>query len=109
MFWVVTEVCTTAQVSKRVLIIRKFIKLAAACKQRNNFNSMFAVLSGLSNIAVSRLYSTWEKVARRCCALARVRALALLTTPLSPHSRRCRTATWSSTRSCSSSWTPAGT
>eukprot|EP01137_Pigoraptor_chileana_P015860 Opistho-2@5463 len=60
--WVVTEICITRQVNKRVLVVKKFIKMAKYLRAANNFNSLFAVLSGLSNVSVSRLVGTWEKV-----------------------------------------------
>ena len=31
-------------------------------KIQNNYNSLFAILSGLSNVAVSRMQNTWRKV-----------------------------------------------
>lgn len=40
----------------------KFIKIAAHCKEYKNLNSFFAIVMGLSNVAVSRLALTWEKL-----------------------------------------------
>jgi len=59
-FWVVTEIVKTKNVNKRVQLVKKFIKLAQVLRQMNNFNSCFAVLSGLGNTAVSRLTQTWR-------------------------------------------------
>ncbi|XP_053373396.1 rap guanine nucleotide exchange factor 4-like isoform X2 [Mercenaria mercenaria] len=61
-FWIVTEMVLTNNLSKRVSLLRKFIKLAAHCKEFRNLNSFFAIVMGLSNIAVSRLSQTWEKL-----------------------------------------------
>lgn len=61
-YWIVTEMLLTQNVSKRVMLLKKFIKLAAHCKEYQNLNSFFAVVMGLSNIAVSRLSQTWEKL-----------------------------------------------
>ncbi|XP_070564764.1 rap guanine nucleotide exchange factor 4-like isoform X2 [Ptychodera flava] len=61
-FWVVTEMCLTNNLGKRVQLLRKFIKIAAYCKEYKNMNSFFAIVMGLSNIAVSRLSQTWEKL-----------------------------------------------
>ncbi|GLH02088.1 Guanine nucleotide-releasing factor 2 [Gryllus bimaculatus] len=61
-YWVVTELCMTQSLSKRVQILRKFIKLAAYCKEYQNLNAFFAIVMGLSNVAVSRLSMTWEKL-----------------------------------------------
>ncbi|XP_008566393.1 PREDICTED: rap guanine nucleotide exchange factor 4 [Galeopterus variegatus] len=59
-FWVVTEICLCSQLSKRVQLLKKFIKIAAHCKEYKNLNSFFAIVMGLSNVAVSRLALTWE-------------------------------------------------
>uniref|UniRef100_A0A3B3QQ01 Rap guanine nucleotide exchange factor 4 n=1 Tax=Paramormyrops kingsleyae TaxID=1676925 RepID=A0A3B3QQ01_9TELE len=60
--WVVTEVCLCAQLGKRVQLLKKFIKIAAHCKEYKNLNSFFAIIMGMSNPAVSRLSQTWEKL-----------------------------------------------
>uniref|UniRef100_A0A4W5KA92 Rap guanine nucleotide exchange factor 4 n=1 Tax=Hucho hucho TaxID=62062 RepID=A0A4W5KA92_9TELE len=58
--WVITEICLCTQLSKRVQILKKFIKIAAHCKEYKNLNSFFAIIMGMSNPAVSRLSQTWE-------------------------------------------------
>lgn len=60
--WVVTEVCLSPMLSKRVQLIKKFIKIAAHCKEFKNLNSFFAIIMGLGNPAVCRLNQTWEKL-----------------------------------------------
>lgn len=62
MFWVVTEVCAEHNLVKRSKTIKQFIKVARQCKECKNFNSMFAILSGLGHGAVSRLKQTWERL-----------------------------------------------
>uniref|UniRef100_A0A8C8E3Z6 Rap guanine nucleotide exchange factor 4a n=1 Tax=Oryzias sinensis TaxID=183150 RepID=A0A8C8E3Z6_9TELE len=59
-FWVITEICLCSQISKRVQLLKKFIKIAAHCKDYKNLNAFFAIIMGLSNPAVSRLSQTWE-------------------------------------------------
>ncbi|XP_034042266.1 rap guanine nucleotide exchange factor 4-like isoform X1 [Thalassophryne amazonica] len=61
-FWVITEICLCSQFSKRVQLLRKFIKIAGHCKEYRNLNAFFAIIMGLSNPAVSRLSQTWEKL-----------------------------------------------
>ncbi|XP_017467796.1 PREDICTED: rap guanine nucleotide exchange factor 4 isoform X2 [Rhagoletis zephyria] len=61
-YWIVTEIVSTSSMSKRVGLLRKFIKLAAYCKEYQNLNAFFAVVMGLSNMAVSRLSQTWDKI-----------------------------------------------
>uniref|UniRef100_A0A8C1UU22 Rap guanine nucleotide exchange factor (GEF) 4 n=1 Tax=Cyprinus carpio TaxID=7962 RepID=A0A8C1UU22_CYPCA len=60
--WVVTEVCLCPTLSKRVQLLKKFIKIAAHCKEFRNLNSFFAIIMGLGNPAVCRLSQTWEKL-----------------------------------------------
>ncbi|BFZ03443.1 hypothetical protein BsWGS_06482 [Bradybaena similaris] len=62
MFWVVTEICSENNLVKRTKLLKHFIKISKHCKDCKNFNSMFAILSGLGHGSVSRLKSTWEKL-----------------------------------------------
>ncbi|KAK0398501.1 hypothetical protein QR680_002622 [Steinernema hermaphroditum] len=62
MWWVVTEICSEKAMHKRAKLIKKFIKIARHCRDFRNFNSMFAIISGLENRAVCRLQNTWERV-----------------------------------------------
>ncbi|KAH8335813.1 hypothetical protein KR074_007204, partial [Drosophila pseudoananassae] len=62
MFWVVSEICTEHNIVRRMKIVKQFIKIARHCKDCRNFNSMFAIISGLGHGAVSRLRLTWEKL-----------------------------------------------
>ncbi|KAK9736135.1 Ras association (RalGDS/AF-6) domain [Popillia japonica] len=62
MFWVVTEVCSEHNPVRRMKIIKQFIKVARQCKECKNFNSMFAIVSGLGHGAVSRLRQSWDKL-----------------------------------------------
>ena len=39
---------------------RLFCLLFFSCKEYQNLNAFFAIIMGLSNIAVSRLSQTWE-------------------------------------------------
>ncbi|XP_040575322.1 rap guanine nucleotide exchange factor 2 isoform X3 [Lepeophtheirus salmonis] len=63
MMWAITEiVIESSNLNKRMRIIKQFIKIARQCKETQNFNSMFAIISGLGHASVSRLKATWEKV-----------------------------------------------
>ncbi|XP_067139953.1 rap guanine nucleotide exchange factor 2-like isoform X2 [Centruroides vittatus] len=62
MFWVVSEICSEPNLIRRMKKIKQFIKVARQCRECKNFNSMFAILSGLGHGAVSRLRATWEKL-----------------------------------------------
>ncbi|CAH1246956.1 RAPGEF6 [Branchiostoma lanceolatum] len=62
MFWVITEICSQDNLWKRMKTIKQFIKIARYCKESKNFNSMFAIISGLGHGSVARLKSTWDKL-----------------------------------------------
>ncbi|KAK2827456.1 hypothetical protein Q7C36_018382 [Tachysurus vachellii] len=61
-FWVATEILHEANSLKRMKTIKHFIKIALQCRECNNFNSMFAIISGLNLAPVARLRGTWEKL-----------------------------------------------
>ncbi|XP_060793339.1 rap guanine nucleotide exchange factor 3 [Neoarius graeffei] len=75
-YWVVTELCLCDDLMKRSMLLKKFIKIAIVLKEQKNLNSFFAVMFGLSNSAVQRLYKTWErlpsKTKRIYCAYERL-------------------------------------
>ncbi|KAK3865254.1 hypothetical protein Pcinc_029129 [Petrolisthes cinctipes] len=64
-YWVVSEICLTNTLSKRAQLLRKFIKLGAYCREQQNLNAFFAIVIGLSNVAISRLTQTWERLSSR--------------------------------------------
>lgn len=93
--WVVTELCLCEDLVKRAVLLKKFIKIAAVLKEQKNLNSFFAVMFGLSNSAVHRLYKTWERIPSKTkrvyCAYERLmdpsrnhRAYRLAVAKLSP-------------------------
>ncbi|XP_065197998.1 rap guanine nucleotide exchange factor 2-like [Sycon ciliatum] len=65
MFWVVTEIVSEPSMQQRVRKIKFFLKVAKLCRSLRNFNTMFAITSGLSYGAVTRLRQTWEKLGAR--------------------------------------------
>jgi hypothetical protein len=46
----------------RVKTLEKFIKVAKRCKKINQFNALMAIVSGLNQVSVGRLKTTWERV-----------------------------------------------
>ena len=55
MMWSATEVVSEANAGKRMRAVKHLVKVARQCRETRNFNSMFAILSGLGHGAVSRL------------------------------------------------------
>uniref|UniRef100_A0A8C5FUU3 Rap guanine nucleotide exchange factor (GEF) 3 n=1 Tax=Gadus morhua TaxID=8049 RepID=A0A8C5FUU3_GADMO len=94
-YWVATEVCLCQDLMKRAALLKKFVKIASVLKEQRNLNSFFAVMFGLSNSAVQRLYKTWERIPSKTkriyCAYERLmdpsrnhRAYRLAVAKLSP-------------------------
>uniref|UniRef100_A0A8C6BBA5 Rap guanine nucleotide exchange factor 2 n=1 Tax=Monodon monoceros TaxID=40151 RepID=A0A8C6BBA5_MONMO len=61
-FWVASEILRETNQLKRMKTIKHFIKIALHCRECKNFNSMFAIISGLNLAPVARLRTTWEKL-----------------------------------------------
>ncbi|KAJ8276723.1 hypothetical protein COCON_G00084750 [Conger conger] len=61
-FWVATEILKEPNAMKRMKTIKLFIKIALHCRECKNFNSMFAIISGLNLAPVARLRGSWEKL-----------------------------------------------
>nr|CAB3265439.1 rap guanine nucleotide exchange factor 4-like [Phallusia mammillata] len=61
-YWAPTEICSCQNLNKRVQLLRKFIKIAQHLKMYQNMNGFMAMMIGIGNQAVSRLYNTWEKL-----------------------------------------------
>ncbi|XP_053297987.1 rap guanine nucleotide exchange factor 6 isoform X4 [Pleuronectes platessa] len=61
-FWVATEILKEPNSMKRMKTIKHYIKIALHCRECKNFNSMFAIISGLNLAPVARLRSSWEKL-----------------------------------------------
>ncbi|XP_046848334.1 rap guanine nucleotide exchange factor 4-like isoform X2 [Xenia sp. Carnegie-2017] len=61
-FWVATELALACHISRRVQLLKKFIKIASHCKDFKNWNTFFAIILGLNNSAVSRMTNTWERL-----------------------------------------------
>lgn len=62
MFWVVCEILSEQNISRRVKIVKQFVRVADVCSQLRNYNSMFAIISGLGHSCVSRLRRTFDKL-----------------------------------------------
>jgi len=65
MFWVINEILHESNIMKRARIIKHFIQIAHVCKECKNYNSLFAILSGLEHLTVTRLKDTWDKVSTK--------------------------------------------
>jgi len=57
--WVGSVIVQLPELEDRVKMMGKFIELANHCKELNNFNALFSVLSGLALASIFRLKQTW--------------------------------------------------
>ncbi|OTF78279.1 rap guanine nucleotide exchange factor 2-like protein [Euroglyphus maynei] len=63
MFWTINQVLGEKRsVTKRVKAIKQLIRIATLAMKLNNYNTLFAIISGLMHLSVSRLKSCWDKV-----------------------------------------------
>lgn len=60
--WVTTDVVREENIEARAKKIAKFIEISQELRNMRNFNSLMAIVSGLSAYSVSRLRRTWELV-----------------------------------------------
>ncbi|VBB28110.1 unnamed protein product [Acanthocheilonema viteae] len=61
-FWTTTEVLLAQGNTKRLSVLKKFIKIATHAKENRDLLSFFAIILGLSNVAVSRITHLWDKL-----------------------------------------------
>lgn len=62
MFWVVHEVLQETNLHRRANSLKQFIQTCIHLKELKNYNSLFAIISGLDHTAVARLKQTWAAV-----------------------------------------------
>lgn len=63
MFWTINQVLGEKRsLAKRVKAIKQLIRVATLSMKLNNYNTLFAILSGLMHLSVSRLKSCWDRV-----------------------------------------------
>jgi len=60
--WVGTEIVQQEDLEKRAAVMEKMIELANHCKELNNFNGLFSVISGLNLASIFRLKNTWAAI-----------------------------------------------
>ncbi len=55
-----TEICVCYNLKDRIKILTKYIELAKECQVKGAFNTVFALVTGLSNSSIARLKNTWS-------------------------------------------------
>ncbi|KAK2143412.1 hypothetical protein LSH36_843g00060 [Paralvinella palmiformis] len=61
-YFVATEICMHLKKKNRVRLVEYFIDVAKECINIGNFNSLMAIIAGLSMNPIQRLKKTWDKV-----------------------------------------------
>lgn len=62
MKWVYSEILEAKAPQRQAKLIKHFIKIAKVCLIRRNYNSLFAIVSGLGYSSVSRLDKIWKRI-----------------------------------------------
>ena len=60
--WITSLIVKVKPLKPRVALVRRFIEIADACMQLNNFNSVAEIVSGLQTSAVKRLTDTFAEL-----------------------------------------------
>ncbi|CAO3649811.1 unnamed protein product [Mucor fragilis] len=63
--WVVTMIITQTRLNKRVSVLEKFMSIAVALRNHNNYNSLMAILAGINSASVLRLKQTRQAVSTK--------------------------------------------
>ncbi|KAJ3106615.1 hypothetical protein HDU97_005980 [Phlyctochytrium planicorne] len=63
--WVVTTILKEAKLKYRAKVLCKFMKLAQELRVMNNFNTLMAILAGISSAPIQRLRQTYKLVVNR--------------------------------------------
>ncbi|KAI8973848.1 ras guanine nucleotide exchange factor domain-containing protein [Pilobolus umbonatus] len=63
--WVVTMILAQTRLSKRVLVLQKFMSIAVELRNLNNYNSLMAVLAGINSASILRLKQTRHAIASK--------------------------------------------
>lgn len=59
-FWLGHEICLNYDLKARTKTLARFIEIAKECVDLGCYNSVFALVTGLSGSAILRLKKTWE-------------------------------------------------
>ena len=60
--WVSSCIMRVPDLNSRIKLIKQFIRVARECLGHQNFNSSYAIVTGLNQSSVQRLAKTWEGV-----------------------------------------------
>lgn len=64
-YWLATEICLCYDLKTRIKILTRFIEIAKENARLRCFNSVFAIVSGLSNSSIARLKQTWSGLSKK--------------------------------------------
>ncbi|CAO3612031.1 unnamed protein product [Cunninghamella blakesleeana] len=61
-YWISNTIIGEADAKIRVMVIKFWIKVADACLQLNNFNTLMTIRCALNSASIARLRKTWDSV-----------------------------------------------
>lgn len=62
--WVATYILSCENLRQRKVILTKFIRIAQALYEMQNFNTLFSIVLGLNRQPIYRLKQTWEGISK---------------------------------------------
>ncbi|KAI9302957.1 ras guanine nucleotide exchange factor domain-containing protein [Cunninghamella echinulata] len=63
-YWITNTILGEIDTKIRVMVIKFWIKVADACLQLNNFNTLMTIRCALNSAGIARLKKTWDSVMR---------------------------------------------
>ncbi|KAI8339177.1 ras guanine nucleotide exchange factor domain-containing protein [Chlamydoabsidia padenii] len=63
--WVISMVVMQPKLGKRVALLEKWMTIAVALRDLNNYNTLMAILAGINNAALIRLKQTQERIKKK--------------------------------------------
>ncbi|CAO3652165.1 unnamed protein product [Cunninghamella blakesleeana] len=63
--WVISMIVLQPKLKKRVALLEKFMVIAVALRNQNNYNTLMAILAGINNTSVLRLKQTQQFIVKK--------------------------------------------
>ncbi|CAO3651379.1 unnamed protein product [Cunninghamella echinulata] len=63
--WVISMIVLQPKLKKRIALLEKFMVIAVALRNQNNYNTLMAILAGINNTSVLRLRQTQQHIVKK--------------------------------------------
>jgi len=64
-YWMATEICLCYDLKDRIRVLTRFIDIGKESYRIGCYNTVFAVVTGLSNSSIARLKMTWQGLSKK--------------------------------------------